>query len=288
MVEEYYKFNLSFKGQLVENSVDAFDVANTILATSSALHEIAKINFGDDRMNDLRININAFQKGSLVSEFLIYIKDNAAGVVPLLPSVAIGGLRAGKEIISTLKTVLEVKEMLKGKKPTDVKRIDQNKISIVGDNNTTLIVTHAEFRAIQSKELSKDIAKMVQPLTKPQSELMSINIEDADIEKEIKRENAQYLENVDEIQTVSAMKYKGSVSKIDRKVCSGYIDVGSKRISFTYAEDLPDKEMQILIESLRTRIQILIIGEVVMDYENNPKQIRVTGVESEVDLFSQE
>jgi hypothetical protein len=56
--QDFYKFKLSFKGRLVENSVDAYDVANTILATSAILQEISKILYGEEAA--IKININAF------------------------------------------------------------------------------------------------------------------------------------------------------------------------------------------------------------------------------------
>jgi len=46
--KDFYKFDLSFKGHLVENSVDAFDLANTILAISQALNQIASNTFITD------------------------------------------------------------------------------------------------------------------------------------------------------------------------------------------------------------------------------------------------
>lgn len=285
MNEEIYQFKLTFDGNLVENSVDAFDIANTILATSAALKEIAEIKYGKEKSESIKININAFNEGSLISEFLIFVKDNAPAVVPLIPEFADKGYKIGKEILSTLSTVIDIKQKLQGKIPDEVKQLDANNIQITG-NGHTFNINYIDFRALQDKTVARNVAKAIQPLLKPQSEVTSIKLnEDGTEITEITKETAPYLGNSEDMQTVSNIKYKGTISKIDRKVCSGYIDVGSKRISFNYPKDLPQEKYAILVESLRSQIQIYLIGEVIMDFESNPRLINVKDVESDLKLF---
>lgn len=284
--KEFYSFDLLFKGQLVENSVDAFDVANTILATSSALQEIAIIKYGNETAESIKININAFQKGSLLSQFLIYLRDNVIALSPLMPEIARNGYTIGKEMLGGLKTVIDIKELLKGKPPKEIKQINPTTFEIHTGDNSEVTVNNFDFRALQSKEIARNVAKMVSPLIKPQSELTTLDM----IEKgkkviSITRELAPYLESKENIQTVNKVKFKGVVSKIDTKVCSGYIDVGSKRIPFIYPKELPMDKFSILVESLRTKIQVYLIGDVNMDYESNAKNIIVIDIESEAKLF---
>lgn len=284
MSKEMYQFKLSFEGNLVEHSVDAFDLANTILATSAALQEIAEIRYGTEKAQEIKIHINAFQQGSHISEFLIFLQNNAGAIIPLIPEFAKKGYEIGKEIISTITTLIKVKEMLKGKKP-EIIQLDNSTIQIKGNGNTVNI-NNFDFRALQSKTVSRNITKAIQPLLKPQSEITSIKIsEEGKQLSEITKETAPYLSDNEDIQTVGNIKYKGIISKIDTKVCSGYIDVGSKRIPFNYLKNIDQNKFAILVESLRSKIQIYLIGEVIMDYENNPKFLNVIDVQSDLKLF---
>ncbi len=286
-MQEVYRFQLSFKGQLVENSVDAFDVANTILATSLSLQEIATLKLDKETAKDLRLNIGAFKEGSLVSEFVYHMGPAVIGAVPVLVAVAPQVIDVSKTVIDGLKTFIEVKRFLKGKKAESVRAVDggQNVTITIGDNSS-LTINYNDYRAVQSQTLNKNVSKMTQPLRKEDSLLEEIDlIADADNSFVIKKDEAQYFTSDDLLQTVSEVRYRGVVSKIDSKVRSGYISVGSKRIPFTFPENLPTEHFIILAESLKRQIQIILIGEVSMDFESNPRSIAITGVESELQLF---
>src|SRR5215510_11570169 len=71
--EDLYKFDLVFEGELVENSADAFDVANTIIAFTTATREMVRLKYGDDAVKQVSININAFKEGSLKTHFLFLL-----------------------------------------------------------------------------------------------------------------------------------------------------------------------------------------------------------------------
>ena len=58
--QDFYKFKLGFKGKLIENSVDAFDVANTILATSQSLQELAVTSFWRTNCKEIRPQYKCF------------------------------------------------------------------------------------------------------------------------------------------------------------------------------------------------------------------------------------
>lgn len=286
-MQDVYRFQLSFKGQLVENSVDAFDVANTILATSLSLQEIATLKLDKNTAQELKLNIGAFKEGSLVSEFVYYMVPTAIAAAPVLVSATPQILEASRVVIDGLRTYVDVKKLLKGKKATSVKAVDggQNITITVGDNSSVTI-NYNDYRALQSQTLSKNVAKMTQPLRKEDSLLDEINlIASSDNSFNIKKDEAQYFVSDDLLQTVSEVRYRGVVTKIDSKVRSGYISVGSKRIPFTFPENLSNEQFIILAESLKRQIQIILIGEVSMDFESNPRSISITGVESELQLF---
>lgn len=281
---DIYRFQLSFKGDLVENSVDAYAVANTILATSQALSQIADLRYGENVSNNIKININAFNKGSLVSDFLIYAQDAVGASVILLP-VLKDAYKTGKEMLATFKLIIDIKKELKGKRPKKVVPINNNQIEIHGNNNTVLVVSVDDLRAVQDKTISKSINKIADSLLKEGSEIKEIDvIEEGKNFITINREDAKYLAADEEIQLIPEIRYKGVVSKIDTKACSGFLDLHSRRVSLEYKE-LPKEQFDILVDSLRNKIQIYITGSVEMDLESNPRRILITKVERDETLF---
>ncbi len=285
--KDFYQFQLSFKGKLVENSVDAYDVANTILATSQALHELAEIKFGKDTAKELKININAFRKGSLISEFLIFIEQHQELLVSLMP-LASSIYDTGKNILDSLRVIIQIKKMLKGKPAKEIKAIDNRQIKIVAQDNSITIINHNDFRGLQSKTLTKNINKIIQPLTKEDSLIEELEFLDKDDKKQIikvNKEESAYFNSDQEIQILDQIKYKGVITKIDTNARSGYINIPSRRLPFNFNDSLSQEKFNILIESLRTKIQIYLIGKVQMDFENNPSHMQVSDVESEIKLF---
>lgn len=290
VTRDYYKFQLSFKGNLIENSVDAYDVANTIIATSNILQEIAEIKLGKESSDKLKINIHAFKEGSLNTDFIIHAVETAIATSPALLPIANNIFNVGKDILSTFKTYLEIKKALKGEQPAEIKALSNNKfeLKVKGNNNQVNFNINAQdLRVLQSKTIEKNTEKAVQPLNKPDSFIEEIDYMPEEIEPvQISKEDARYLGFSEVVQTLDNIKYKGVVSKIDTKACSGYIDIGAKRLPFNYIRDLSQEKFNILVESLRTKIQIYVIGSVTMDYQSNPKQMMVVDVESDIKLFN--
>ena len=192
---EVYKFRLSFRGELVENSVDAFDVANTILATSFALQEIAKTKLGEKEANNLSLNISAFKEGSLTSEFIYHFANIVSTALPFAP-LAPDIIKTGSAVLGGLKSYLDIKKLLKGKPPESVKAIGGNKIEInVSGTNNKVVISNSDFSLLQSKTLAKNIAKAYQPLLKENTPIETIEIEGVKIKEiGVNREEAAYLE----------------------------------------------------------------------------------------------
>lgn len=284
--KEYYKFQLAFRGKLVENSVDAYDVANTILATSQVLHELSVIRYGEIIKEKLQININAFKQGSLLTDFIILAKDLGETSAPLFPLV--GEIYSvGSSILKGYKAVVEIRKILKGKKPRSIVPVGDTNLEITGYDNTKIVINYNDFRAIQSKTISRNLAKIAQPLTKDSTLLDQIAViaEDQEESFVITKDDTKYLDQLEETQVLPEIKYKGIVSKIDTKASSGYLDISSKRLAFTFQNNLPEEQFAILIESLKRKIQIYLVGSVVMDFQNHPSSMEVSRVESDVKLF---
>ncbi|HNY36250.1 MAG TPA: hypothetical protein PLD14_01410 [Candidatus Pacearchaeota archaeon] len=285
--KNFYQFQLSFKGDLIENSVDAYDVANTILATSQALHEIAEIKLGKDAVKDLKININAFQKGSLISDFLIFIEQNKELAIPLIPYIS-NIYNTGKDLLDGLNVIIEIRKMLKGKPAKEIKAIDNRHIKIVGQDDSTTTINYYDFRGLQSKTLIKNINKIVKPLTSEDSLIQNIELFDKDNNKKIigiNKEESIYFKDSQDFQLLEEVRYKGVITKIDTKACSGFMYIGKSRLSFNYDHSLSREKFNILVESLKNKIQIFLIGKVQMDFENNPFHMQILDIESEIKLF---
>lgn len=286
---EVYRFRLFFKGQLVENSADAFDVASTIIATTQSLQEIISIRYGDEASKSIKLNINAFREGSLNSDFILFFETASNAVVPLIP-IASNVYDVGKTVISGLSTYIAVKKLLKGKPPKKIQAINGGQeFKIIANDNATININSYDLRGLQSKTLAKSTSKAVQPLTKESSLLEEIGIESDEDTFLVNKEESRYIISTEETQDIENVKYKGTISKIDRKACSGFLDLGpKKRLGFNFPTDLDQKKFHLLVASLETRIQIYLIGNVIMDYESNPSSMNVIDVKSDIDLFSEE
>jgi hypothetical protein len=97
-----------------------------------------------------------------------------------------------------------------------------------------------------------------------------------------------YLASEVEVQEIDRVKYKGVVSKVDTKTYGGFLDYGKKRLSFYYSNKLSVREFDLLIESLHRKIEIVLVGTVMMDLENNPIKMSVLEVQSDLTLLNDE
>ena len=262
-------------------------MANTILATSNSLAEIANAKLDRQTADALKLNISAFREGSLVTDFIYHFAPNLVATIPAIIQAAPDIVTVSTTIIDGLKTFIEVKKFLKGKQPESVRATDggQNVIITMG-SNSSLTINYSDYRLVQSQTLAKNVSKMTEPLRKDGSLLEEIDLKaNKDHSFSIHKDEAPFFEPTENLQTVSQVKYRGVISKIDSKVRSGYITVGARRIPFTYPENLPESQYIILAESLKRRLQITLTGEVQMDFESNPRLLNITSVESELQLF---
>lgn len=282
---EIYRFQLFFKGQLVENSADAFDVASTIIATTQSLQEILSIRYGDEAVKDIKLNINAFKEGSLVSDFILFFDQARDIATPLIP-VTEHALEVGKSMLEGFNTYVKVKKLLKGKSPKKIQALDDGtKFEVTASDNTTIIINNYDLRGLQSKTLAKSTAKAMQPLIKDMSLLEEIGLRDGESVLTVNKEESSYIVNSEETQAIEGVKYKGTISKIDTKAHSGFLDLGTRRLGFTFPREINATQLHILVSALESRIQIYLVGNVTMDFEGNPSTMNVTKVESEVTLF---
>lgn len=285
---DIFEFELGFKGQLVENSVDAFDVANTILALSTAITQICEINYGEGN-EAIKVNINAFKKGSLITDFLVYVKDG----LPYSPIPIFDGKKAldiGKNILDTIKVFVEVKTLLKGNKPKSVKSVGDKLIQIIAEDNSNVNITINQYKSLQDKTIAKNLEKAFLPLTVEGNEIESIEIATNDIKDfetiKIDQANSRFMKTNEDSQNLPNMKHRGYISKMDTKTRSGYLTIGQKRVPFNYPKTLHNIEFELLVQSLKEKMLIYLVGDTEMDFEANPKFITAKTISTDKDLFN--
>ncbi len=276
-----YTFKLSVKGDLVENSVDALDLANTIIATSQVLSEISKIEYGEGSKK-VKININAFQQGSLLTEFLIYMTEDPAKTLALGATTVL----AGEKMLDILLKVIKVKKELKGKSPKKISQADNGvNFEIHTGDNSVVVVDSSGIQALQNRSINKNLDKVFKPLQNENTQISSIDFITENETIATNRKESEYMLPIESYQNVDDVTYKGFVSKLDSKVRSGFLSIGSSRISFTYDDQLSKEEYYILCSSLRTKVKIVVKGDAVMDYEGNVKSIVVNKILNDETLF---
>lgn len=292
--DDKYRFELVLDGELVENSADAFDVANTIMAISATLQEMVNIRYGDETGKLLSLNINAFQKGSLATKFIAFLADPTQFEqnVQLFGVSALTAQEATRNAISMVGTYIKVRKALKGKKPKSiVAQPGGDKYEIHMEGNSTLTINHYDYKALQDKTIARNMDKAVEPLIKEGSELDELRIvaDDSQVEKIIvNKTEARYVQHgTAELQKIDKMRLKGVVTKIDTKVRSGYLNLGNttRRVAFTYPKKLPQPQFDTLINSLHSQVQIYLIGAVESDMEGKPISIDAGSIEQDEKLL---
>lgn len=283
--------HLKFEGLDMESGrIDAADFIQTVTATTESLRFIGK-EVGGAKNKQVQIDIVALREGSFEVDLAITVKDLeeiAPGLVPLLVDVHI--ISTAKQLIEILKSLLEVKKILKGEKPSKVEIIQNDgspHVAIHG-NGGTVNVNITTFNLLQSEGMNKRLHKIFQPLLKEDSQLESIEISDEEKQPtEVNKIEAAYFKKEEQLQTV-AHRMRGIITAMDRKTNNGKISIGDKRVNFEVElKDISklDKVIDGLIESMKTKVAIIVIGEAAFDYESNLRHIRINDIERDDKLF---
>ncbi len=289
-----YRFDLTFDGELVENSADAFDVANTIMAVSSLIQEVVSLEHGEETAKKVSLNINAFKEGSLKTQFLFLYSDPTTlqAQALVIAGTTWGAIKYGRQALGVVKDVVNARKWLKGRKPDKIEAKPGGDTYVIHANNSKLTINKTVFKALQDKAVAKNLDKAIEPLEKEGSQLESLSITGEDEKKpliQISKAEAKYVKRGDEeLQTIDKMRLKGVVTKIDTKVRSGYINLGNmgaRRVSFSYSKGFDSKQFDILVQSLRSRVQIYVKGAVDSDMEGHPKSIDIIEADEDEKLL---
>ena len=296
MENQANRLHIKFDGTNLERgTIDAYDLAVTVMATADTLRGIAN-NFPGTKNSDLKIDVSALRPGSFEVDLAVSIKDiigHGIALTPLLNSTTVDSI---KEVVKTFKTLIEVKKFLKGEKATKVE-INQNGsnpraviYNISGDHMTLNMPT---YNVLQDNHVNEKLKKVFTPLLKENGEVDSIQIASPDEVTEentkVTKEEALFFEKIEELQTVPIYKIRGIVTAMDRKTTNGKLTIGDgSRCHFEVdIDDLSklDKVMDGLIDSMRSKNSIVVIGEAILDLESNLKKIKIKDTEVDEKLF---
>lgn len=291
--ESVANLHIKFSGEeLPTGTIDLYDLANTILALGQTIEAIAKEADIQNRQN-IHIEVNALRPGSFEVDLLIRI---AGAVISTGQLFNVAGLNQAKAIVEYLAQIIEVKKFLKGEKPQGI-TINQSGsnssvtiINVTGDKTLTSVPV---YNALQNKAINEGVKKIFQPLTKDGSRVDAIEISSDhqhETETGVIKEEIAYFENTEELQTTNNFKVKGVISAYDRKTNTGRVTLqDNKRPTFEIIphEDLEEYDQMIftIIESLKLKIPIYLVGEATLDYASNLKKMKVSNVESEAKLL---
>lgn len=288
---------IKFDGNnLGEGVIGVYDLANTILAFSQVVDNIA-VREQLNKKGRIQINVSALKPGSfdvqMVLDFTQIALDAAISATPLL--AVISSENPAKYVLGIFQEVLRLKKFLQGKKAKSV-TIKQN-----GDNNVAVVVnfignatntTLPAISSIQDKRVTQALQKMIEPIKKEGSNVDEISFHRVDtgsMERITERE-ATFFDSSEEVQSIQDYGLKGTITAFDRKTGTGRISVSeAKRIPFDMSSDqaldLVEGNALRLIESMKLKIPVLIKGEATLDFESNVRKIVIQNVEPEARLF---
>ncbi len=291
------KLHIKFDGEnLASGTIDAYDLATTVLASADTLRSIANRMPGT-KNSPLKIDVTALRPGSFEVDFSISIKNIIDGSILCLPILDAQCVNLATEIIKTFRNLIELKKFLKGKKPkkveiSHIKDNNLNNVTIVNFNGDNMKVNMTTYNVSQDKQTNEKLQKVFGPLLKDGSELDTIQISTPEKESEkvkISKEEALFFEKEEELQIIPTYKVRGVVTAMDRKTNNGRLTVGDeKRCLFEIQiEDIKNLEKVTngIIDSMRDKTAITVIGEAVLDLEANIKKIVIKNIETEENLF---
>ncbi len=284
------QLTLKFDGEGMGHSVDAFDLASTIIAFGRVIEEIANINYLK-KDTKLQINVNAFKEGSFDSIFDLSIIEVGGAVLTAAKTIIDSADDPVDLIISTFKQIVDLKKFLQGKPPKSIElnaNNNQGNVTVFNFNGDNMHVDLSALRTLQQKSFNANLQKMAEAIEKNET-IDSLSVLDGEIAvADIKKSETTYFNPLEDIQTTDNHRIKGTVSRLDSKTETGSLSVGDKRISFDYSgmeDDIKGTAFLTLIESMKHKIAIYLIGNATFDLESNLKKIQVKKVESDAKLF---
>jgi len=274
---------------LTEGRMDVKDFAQSVSATAELLSLITR---STSKNREVRIDLGVIRKGSFDAELVVKMLDIVQLAPALLPFIAEPQtISATKQIIEVVKSLIKARLFLKGEKPTkvEIKQDGGSPHVTIHNNQGQINLTVNTFNLLQSDAVNQRLSKIVKPMLKEHAEVDSIEISGGETEETttIAKGEAQYFEKTEELQMIE-YRVRGIVTALDRKTSNGKISVGEKRVNFELEiVDIAklDKVLNSLIESMKLKVEIMVIGEAAFDFESNLKKIKIRDVETDPKLL---
>ena len=289
-MEEESIMRIKFDGTaLTEGRMDVKDFAQSVSATAELLSLITR---STSKNREVRIDLGVIRKGSFDAELVVKMLDIVQLAPALLPFIAEPQtISATKQIIEVVKSLIKARLFLKGEKPTkvEIKQDGGSPHVTIHNNQGQINLTVNTFNLLQSDAVNQRLSKIVKPMLKEHAEVDSIEISGGETEETttIAKGEAQYFEKTEELQMIE-YRVRGIVTALDRKTSNGKISVGEKRVNFELEiVDIAklDKVLNSLIESMKLKVEIMVIGEAAFDFESNLKKIKIRDVETDPKLL---
>lgn len=160
--QSQFQFSLKFTGEEA-SSLDALDLAESIMGTSNMIRTIEKYLYPDKE--PAKLNINALEHGSF--EILYEMKDTIINMLPIFGATAVSTVTHGQSVVSLLADTFDLYKQLKGGRIKKVTETDDGKIKVeanIEGNNNTIVTNYFALGALNDEHISKFAQKMVAPL----------------------------------------------------------------------------------------------------------------------------
>lgn len=284
--------HVKFSGEnLPSGTIDVYDLANTILAIGQTVEGIAR-EVEIPTREKIKIEVNALRPGSFEIDLLIKVAHLSVATAPI---VGLNISNQAKVILDVFSSVIDIKKFLKGEKPEKVV-VNQtganSSVTIINIDGKQANISIPVYNILQNKSLNETVEKIFAPLSKEDGNVEAIDLssDDSSFDTAISKDEVPYFEATDELQITENYKVKGIISAFDRKTNTGRITLSNgKRPLYEIPpmEDLEEYNNAILtvIESLKLKVPIFLIGEATLDFATNLKKIKVSKIETEAQLF---
>lgn len=139
-------FKIKFDGQ--QHQVDANTLISSLIHTTTVVQEVNNfLNSG----KKIEIKVKALEKGS----FLVHIELVETALQSLKNLLTKDNIEVAAAIIGTVVGLIEIKKVLKGKKPKEVKP-EGDRTKITNENGDILIIENATFNIYENNTKVKD------------------------------------------------------------------------------------------------------------------------------------
>lgn len=254
------------------NSVDAVDLATSILNFSRAIQRIGKQNVWE--WHEVKIDAYSFQEGSLDAPLLIKIVW--AGIA--VWQVAYNNIGTIDNVLSIIVGTIDLIKFLKGRKPSKIEPgTNPNEVIITNPEGNTGVYNAWIIHHYWDNITNNYIIQAVTPVkTNEWVSSMKINDEYGNTLTEITKADAEYFEKQESIVT-SEITVLWKIYDMNTETMNGKIEILGKKVAINFKDVAYKQPFFQLSQSLTHRSTIKITGTASVDIETGDyKSITIT------------